>query len=176
MNEENQIQQTLYIDIYWEGPMNFDEVTSKNRGTDFGIYQVYGYHPIHGDNTLLYIGQANQQTFAERIPQHEDWFDWEGPEIKIYLGRIVGNEQKTATFDEWARQIDIAEAALIQRCQPVWNLRGFNNSIHLAEDYVIFNEGKNYKIPAEIHRTKRKNSAFANGSWKPFDNTVIKQL
>ena len=34
---------------------------------DFGIYQIYGPYPRSGTGSLLYIGQANDQTFGREV-------------------------------------------------------------------------------------------------------------
>ncbi|WP_078183723.1 hypothetical protein [Bacillus wiedmannii] len=48
---------TSLIQILWDGPYNItDLVKLKNEETDYGIYQIYGNHPIYGNDVLLYIG------------------------------------------------------------------------------------------------------------------------
>ena len=55
----------IYI-FFWEGPYlisQLKELSDDNR--DYGIYQVYGQHSLYGNSILLYIGQANEQTFGK---------------------------------------------------------------------------------------------------------------
>ena len=76
------------IEILWDGPFKLSELKKLDSRKDYGIYQVYGTHNISGPNTLLYIGQANQQTFYQRIEQHRnDWLNWQFSDIELYVGR-----------------------------------------------------------------------------------------
>ena len=54
----------IYVD--WSGPYTYEDVVNYNENkietkkfavkpTDFGLYQIYGAHPIYGDNVLIYI-------------------------------------------------------------------------------------------------------------------------
>jgi len=54
------------IQIKWESPFRIDDLKSLNDDEiDHGIYQIYGNHLVYGENVLLYIGQANEQTFLQ---------------------------------------------------------------------------------------------------------------
>ena len=56
------------IHIDWDGPYRIEEINELNdEKKDYGIYQIYGTHPVYGSNVLLYIGKADQQTFGARI-------------------------------------------------------------------------------------------------------------
>src|SRR5438128_1203923 len=102
------MNQTI-IEIEWEGPFSFTDMlkSRKDKKSDYGIYCVYGNHVLSGDDTLLYIGKANDQTFSSRISQHEWWIDWEPVDIKIFLGYLGGCD---GLYDElkWKNEIDIA--------------------------------------------------------------------
>ena len=65
----------IYVD--WSGPYTYEDVVNYNENkietkkfavkpTDFGLYQIYGAHPIYGDNVLIYIGKTEQK-FMERL-------------------------------------------------------------------------------------------------------------
>ncbi len=42
------------INIKWEGPKNLEEAQKKeNSKKDYGVYQIYGFHPVYGSNVLL---------------------------------------------------------------------------------------------------------------------------
>jgi hypothetical protein len=60
---------------------NFNDFDSER---DFGIYQIYGSHPVYGDDTLLYIGKVAQKTFATMMKRHYD-FDVHNL-TRIYFG------------------------------------------------------------------------------------------
>lgn len=56
----------LIIHIEWDGPFKLDQLSElNNTDIDFGIYQIYGSHPIYGADVLLYIGKADRQTFSK---------------------------------------------------------------------------------------------------------------
>jgi hypothetical protein len=62
------ISKTHLIQIHWEGPYKLTELsTLMNTTTDYGIYQIYGKHPVYGSDVLLYIGKADYQTLGKRI-------------------------------------------------------------------------------------------------------------
>ena len=47
------------IEIEWEGPISVNDTIKLINDNDYGIYQIYGTHPVFGSNTLLYIGKAS---------------------------------------------------------------------------------------------------------------------
>jgi hypothetical protein len=108
---------TLVIHIEWEGPFSFNDLNKFNDAKiDFGVYQIYGNHPIYGSDILLYIGKAQEETFFMRLyPDREYWQKHCG----IYLGRLAGD--KTPHNEEWSRQIDLAEKLLIYSHSPAYN-------------------------------------------------------
>lgn len=58
------------IHIEWEGPKLLSDINNLNDPKyDYGVYQIYGGHPVYGTNILLYIGKADKQTFGVRINQ-----------------------------------------------------------------------------------------------------------
>jgi len=133
------------IIIKWEGPFTANEIRQKTGGEDFGIYQVYGNHRIYGQNVLLYIGKAVEQTFGVRMPQHDDWFDWEENQQTYFLGRFCGLEQ--ILIKDWDAQIDLAEKYLIYHCQSAWNSSGLNININNYEKAKIYNFGNKGSLP-----------------------------
>ncbi len=69
-------ERNLVIHIEWDGPYRFGEhpshlepVSGLKGPTDYGVYQIYGGHPVYGNSALLYIGMAAAQEFGKRIPQ-----------------------------------------------------------------------------------------------------------
>ena len=95
----------------------------NDKTSDYGVYQVYGSHPVYGSNVLLYIGQANNQTFAKRISQE----GWESNQdyrnIQIYVGYIYNTDDANSYNDDgvWANAIDDAERMLIYSHEPARN-------------------------------------------------------
>ncbi|MBM4146803.1 MAG: hypothetical protein FJ240_11125 [Nitrospira sp.] len=87
------------IKIEWDGPIKVDEVIEKmNRageaplwdGEDYGLYQIYGAHPLCGKHSLLYIGITTERTFSQRFKEHKSWLgkDQKDEDVHIYLGRV----------------------------------------------------------------------------------------
>lgn len=113
---------THLIQILWEGPYKIDELYKlTNTETDYGLYQVYGYHPIYGSNVLLYIGKADKQTFGKRISQ-EMWDQVnDSNNDHVYIGRLYG--AITPSEEKWSNEISLAERLLIYAHKP-----GFNSS------------------------------------------------
>ena len=110
----------IIIHIHWSGPHSLDHVASLNGPTDFGIYQIYGGHHVYGSDVLLYIGKAQDRTFATRLPEHKWCSITPDPkQISDYVGRLFGdNTPDNAT---WSSQIDLAERLLIYAHSPASN-------------------------------------------------------
>jgi len=115
---------TRIIHVQWIGPIALDNIGDyDDNSIDFGIYQVYGNHPVYGVETLLYIGKADEQTFCARLGQ-ESWPDrasWEG-KVVVHIGRLIG--ARTPTDEEWSKEIDLAESLLIVSNSPAYNKVG----------------------------------------------------
>lgn len=129
----------IIINIDWEGPFSFanlSEINDSNK--DYGIYQVYGCHPVYGSNVLLYIGKADQQTFKVRIQQSYWDYYQDGRNSKFYVGRLSGIT--TPQEKEWCCSIALAEALLIYSHKPAFNSQYIQSISHKQAKYVhIFN-------------------------------------
>ncbi len=64
------------IDIWWEGPFDQDEIIDNDIDKNFydntadkiGLYQIYGTHPLYGNDVLLYIGRTKgKKGFLDRL-------------------------------------------------------------------------------------------------------------
>ena len=108
------------IHIFWEGPHSLDELVGLNDSNkDFGVYQVYGHHPLYGNSVLLYIGLTIGQTFASRVPQ-EQWLNRpDHGNTQIYVGRLAGKNK--IAKDELEELIKRAEKLLIFAHRPAFN-------------------------------------------------------
>lgn len=114
------------IQIDWEGPFSLSDLANlSNEQIDYGIYQIYGKHPVYGSGVLLYIGKAALQTFGKRIAQ-ENWFDTnDSNTLSIYTGRLAG--EITPPEKEWENEIDLAERLLIYVHKPAYNARSISS-------------------------------------------------
>lgn len=138
------------IHIYWEGPFTIEGLSNLQDSTrDYGIYQIYGGHPVYGSMVLLYIGKAERQTFGVRIAQ-ENWFvNRNAGALKIYVGRLAGSEQ--ISDEEWAQEIALAEKLLIYSHSPACNIQfiSLSNDLDL-EDVHVLNWGSHCDLMAEV--------------------------
>lgn len=143
-----------FIHIYWEGPSSLsditeDKVSGNDEKIDYGIYQIYGGHPIYGHDVLLYIGKASEQTFSKRISQEAHWwFNQDSNNVKIYLGRLCG---ETPSENTWSTQITKAEKLLIYSHRPAQNSSNIN-SIRIEElkNTHVINYGSYRSLLPEI--------------------------
>lgn len=135
------------ISVQWDGPYKqSDLVNLNNEQTDYGIYQIYGHHPVYGENVLLYIGEANQQTFCTRLMQHAYWFE---EEFTIYVGRLCG--VSTPSEEDWAIDIHQVESMLIYVHTPAYNTVNINSINETAlQDVHIINLGKYKSLLPEV--------------------------
>lgn len=110
----------LIIHLEWSGPYKLSQLNDIcNESTDYGVYQVYGAHPIYGSNVLLYIGKADVQTFGVRIKE-EGWeYNQDPDNVQIYIGRLAGNS--TPSDEKWSKEIELAEKLLIFTHKPAFN-------------------------------------------------------
>lgn len=110
----------LLIHIEWSGPYRLDEVHLLKSSTDYGVYQIYGGHPVYGNAALLYIGLAAGQQFGVRIPQEIHWTDnRDAGRVEVYVGRLAGSA--TPDDNAWDKQIRLAERLLIFAHSPPMN-------------------------------------------------------
>jgi hypothetical protein len=111
----------LLIHIDWDGPFTQHGTAQLTKPDDFGIYQVYGAHPVYGTDVLLYIGLAEEQTFGVRLAQH-GWchLNPDSNKVSFYVGRLFGIPHPE-NDSEWCRQIKLAERLLIHAHKPAQN-------------------------------------------------------
>jgi len=115
------VKKATVIHIQWEGPFTLTEISKlDDLVRDYGVYQVYGHHPTYGPSSLLYIGQANQQTFYKRLSQ-ENW-QFEEQDCNFFVGRLSDTNQPSN--DLWGKRIDLAERLLIYAHEPARNSKG----------------------------------------------------
>jgi hypothetical protein len=137
------------IDLEWEGPFTFEQqINQMNRDHDYGIYQIYGTHNVLGPDTLLYIGKAYDQFFADRIKAgHKHWIDWEPGSTHIYLGHVCGTEPMTeANWPVWEKMVNDAEALLIYFCSPPYNSSGLQ-SLREMPPTIVSNYKRRHRLP-----------------------------
>lgn len=116
------MKKTIFID--WDGPYTFEELGDlEDPRIDYGLYQVYGTHPLYGEEVLLYLGQTGAQTFGERLAEERSY--WEAEEdfhpLTLYVGRLMG--PVTPNGGDWGEEMDLAHRLLVFAHMPVFNSR-----------------------------------------------------
>ena len=137
------------INIWWEGPFSKEAVVDNkidsneydNTADRIGLYQIYGTHPLYGNDVLLYIGRTkNNNGFASRLNNRwETIYDSDNANVKIYLGTIFTDTENNLTTEEEYEQIEYAEVLLINAMKPALNS---SNIKSVGKKYIDIN--KNY--------------------------------
>jgi hypothetical protein len=139
------------IHIVWSDPIPLATVGEfVSDATDFGLYAIYGNHPIHGNNALLYIGRCLGGSFGWEVPRKQPKFDNPKVEaIHVRLGRLAG--VTTPSDDAWNREIELAERLLIFAHQPPLNVkRGLGAMESVLQSIHVCNWGLRGDILPEV--------------------------
>ena len=140
----------MKIHIDWVSGISLEDSYSLLYPHDYGIYQVYGTHPVYGKNVLLYIGKARDQKIGERLKQHEKfYYNQDSDQIQVYTGRIGSNNPKE-DYDQWGSLIDIAEKLLIFTHQPAYNSSNINSAKDIPINAHIMNWGNRGMLLPEV--------------------------
>lgn len=127
----------MKIHVDWTTGVPLKEAYELTHPTDYGIYQIYGSHPIYGHNVLLYIGKARDQTFGVRLRQHIKWINnQDSSNVRVYTGRIASGDSQD---EHWDLKIDHAEKLLIYTHQPACNSSNINTLGEIPEDTHVYN-------------------------------------
>ncbi len=148
--EQFMSEEEATIHIEWDGPCRLDEVSRLTGPTDYGVYQIYGGHPVYGNSSLLYIGLAAAQQFGVRIQQEKQWLDnRDAGRVEVYVGRISGS--KTPTDEIWGQDIKLAERLLIFAHSPPHNTQKSLAALEPDLRYVrILNWGRHRDLLPEV--------------------------
>ena len=139
------------IHLQWDGPFTLEQTLKMNNDYDYGVYQVYGSHPIYGSDVILYIGRARDQTFSSRIGQEEWRYNQDAQNVRYYVGRLAG--EQTPEDDELGHQIDMVEALLIHSHWPAGNAQYIKSLGANATDLThihILNWGHRRDLLSEV--------------------------
>jgi hypothetical protein len=97
------------ITVIWDEPRTIKQVRDElnDKEDDYGLYQIYGYHPTLGADTLRYIGKAEQTPFSEYfrayniIEECRSLKSREEEPISIRIGRIHCEEYAGEDYWKW---------------------------------------------------------------------------
>jgi hypothetical protein len=143
-------EKMIYLE--WDGPYSFDDLEELQDETcDYGIYQVYGMHPVYGAEVLLFLGKTEDRTFGAQLTEEQPYWEAESDfqPINIFVGRLAG--QVTPNGDVWAREIDAAARLLAYAHLPVFNGRELGSAPDedLKEIHII-NWGNYMDLAPEV--------------------------
>ena len=150
----------IYVD--WSGPYTYEDVVNYNENkietkkfavkpTDFGLYQIYGAHPIYGDNVLIYIGKTEQK-FMERLNGRSVIeYNQDRDNVQIYLGKIYYDD--ALLHNDALEDISKAESLLIHYHAPAKNSSNINSLKFADENYRVINLGTFRSLSKEISTT-----------------------
>ena len=176
------------IHLLWKGPHTYQDVLAMNGDADFGIYQVCGPHPAGGTESLLYIGKANDQTFASRFRNldRQEWnpdnAPWEDniPLLRFFTGRVhpTQYEQDRGGIDDelWGAYIDMAEKLLICAHAPNWNSQHIGGISYghtdVYDDCHVLNWGTRASLLPEVSGVRHAWSEFEQICDDPLNSTA----
>lgn len=161
------------IHIEWEGPFLLEQLGELTNTTrDYGVYQIYGSHPVYGNSVLLYIGQANRQTFGVRIRQELWQLNSDARSVQVYIGRLAG--EHAPTLEEWGVNINLAEKLLIYAHAPASNSQ-YVNSIpeSTLRDIHILNWGTHKNLLPEVSGARWTRKYYDLSYYEVYDTTKL---
>lgn len=144
----------IFVD--WSGPYTYEEIINNidkvgyrvkpsNKG---GLYQIYGTHPVYGDNVLVYIGKTDQE-FSNRLKGRNVIVgNSDTNNVHIYLGVIHYDDDKEKR--DVSTDIARAESLLIHYHKPSNNSSNINSLKYWDEDITVINIGQYRKLHCVI--------------------------
>ncbi len=138
MTNENEIEVT----ISWE-PAQFRDVPENDEKTNTnGIYQIYGCHPVYGDNVLLYIGKTKRD-LKDRLKEHgilkkpHEWTS-DTRNLQVYFGEITPINPNKGEDPALLKRV---EGLLIFSHGPAYNSASVNELPEDCQNVRVFNLG-----------------------------------
>jgi len=141
------------VHLLWkEFEWNDDVYTKFNSKEDYGIYQIYGDHPVYGENSLLYIGKARYETYSARFKKHDDFNENHISKFsRLHLSYFC--ETEDTNYDNWGDYIDTVENILINAHFPAYNSQNIKKPIEIKKsekEFIILNWEKRGKLLPEV--------------------------
>ncbi len=162
---------TLHLHVEWDGPHPYDSAMRlRDEYIDYGVYQIYGSHPIYGSDVLLYIGKADRQTFGARLSQ-EGWnfHNQDSSRVAVYIGRLAGYSS-TPRDSVWSQHITLVERLLIYSHWPAGNSSGLN--VEFGKELYrvhVLNWGKYRDLLPEVSGSRYSDQFYED------ENSVVSQ-
>ena len=127
------------VDLTWEGPfpVDYDRDTDSYSWTNAlsglddlakcgGLYQIYGRHPVYGQNVLLYIGcvspAASNRTLVQRLNEHVRTRFLYTTNLAAHMAAVKSEGLKDGVT------IEVIESILIYAHQPALNRQNIDDA------------------------------------------------
>jgi len=160
--------------LFWkEFKWDKDVFTKYTTDKDFGVYQVYGNHPVYGEDILLYIGKAQAQTYSTRLNGHTDFDASQVSKFtRLHLSYFCRADDLTEK--NWGEAIDIVEKVLIKAHMPALNGTDVKKFLDASiPNILIFNWGDRGLLLPEVS-TLRYSEFYQNTDKYNFENLALK--
>lgn len=159
-----------YIHVQWDGPYSYKDAVQLKGNADYGVYQIYGSHPIYGSDVLLYIGKAEIQTFGKRLSQEIwDYHNQDSGRIAVYVGRIADYKAPPGE-EEWNQAITVVERLLIYSHWPAGNSSGLNAAFgDELHNLHVLNWGAYRDLLPEVSGARYSSLFESNEGFAPYE-------
>jgi hypothetical protein len=143
---------------------SYEEAFNLNDKDHYGIYQVYGDHPVYGRDSLIYIGKAFWQTFGKRFNTHHDFFASNIRFTKVCVGRLCKSEDSNKK--NWESNINLIETILIISHYPAYNANGIKGLLESKDigNVLILNWGEYGDLLPEISSLRWSNKYWEDNN------------
>jgi hypothetical protein len=136
------IRNVKLIHIGWE-KLDFTEegISKLNKEFHYGVYQIYGSHPVYGEDTLLFIGKTHQTKFSERLKGRTEFSELILKPKCIRIGMLYKSDD--CDHENWEQMIELSEKILVKAHFPVFNSQGIKGLSKSENNgnYIIKNWG-----------------------------------
>jgi hypothetical protein len=143
------MKQVKIIHLNWKEYEWDDTIFEKfSTNKDYGIYQVYGDHPVYGQNTLLYIGKVVDETYSDRLKGHPDLVNTHFTFRKLHLSYFLKIDD--ITNNNWAERISVVEQLLINAHCPAYNAKDIKMLSGVEDNLLVLNWGERGTLLPEV--------------------------
>lgn len=142
------------IHIDWSGPYPLAKIRRfSDAERDAGLYQVYGRHPVYGEEALLYIGGCGE-ALARGIGS-DGWARERSdiPTLLFHIGTVRGAQELDAA--RRSREIQLATKLLVFAHAPAYNGCGIDQVPERQLRHIhLYNWGEFRALLPEVSGTR----------------------
>ncbi len=148
-----------FVGVHWAPSVPWTE-KSKLSHPRLQLYQIYGGHPVYGEQVLLYIGMSGNGAETRFGDHDREWVRWlpsaatvTAACLKEFSSWAEYNDKKYE--DEYFEEVDTpvlrtVESLLIYGHQPVYNTQGRQSIPDACRGFRVFNTGAYRSLVPEI--------------------------